>query len=402
MDGVPPDEYTIGTLLNALAKEARAEDALAVYAESSQEHQIPPNRYIISALITALSRSGQPARALEAFEEGKAAGIQADEMMVNSVIDAFARVGDTDTAMQLYTQGRASGLRLATNEATVSSMLCAFSHAGETERAIAFFEQVAPEWPDGRPSPVCYLLLRDVAAQAGDLAAAQRISGMMKSMRSSRLQEEGAQEVAGDAGSSDDEPKREGQRRGMYAFATFACNGKVFKTENGHAERSLPPDAPERQLLNGAAEEMVSELRHCAGFAHHTDSVLLMEGGEAAKVGRARQATWSIMKRTGPVGPAGLLVVGRHAPPRSFLTPNSIVQEAALTAHAEKKALGALIRSGNAGELLKVSVSIRMCRDCHECFKAASAHYGKRISCDDRSNLHVFEGGVCSCGERWR
>lgn len=50
----------------------------------------------------------------------------------------------------------------------------------------------------------------------------------------------------------------------------------------------------------------------------------------------------------------------------------------------------------------QVSVSIRMCRDCHECFKAASAHYGKRISCDDRSNLHVFEGGVCSCGERWR
>lgn len=73
----------------------------------------------------------------------------------------------------------------------------------------------------------------------------------------------------------------------MRTSAISPCACQVFKTENGHAERSLPPDAPERQLLNGAAEEMVSELRHCAGFAHHTDSVLLMEGGEAAKVGDA-------------------------------------------------------------------------------------------------------------------
>ena len=80
---------------------------------------------------------------------------------------------------------------------------------------------------------MCYLLLRDVAAQAGDEDAAKQVSEMMRTMRSSRedggaaeqdtaLQEHNGTEGAGAAEAS------QKLRRGVYPFATFSCRNKVY------------------------------------------------------------------------------------------------------------------------------------------------------------------------------
>jgi len=88
--------------------------------------------------------------------------------------------------LRRYSEGCSEGLPLATNEVTVSAVLCAFARDAQrdtaAERALAFFLEVESQWPRALP-PVCYLLLRDVAAAAGDVAVAQTVQTMMRSMR---------------------------------------------------------------------------------------------------------------------------------------------------------------------------------------------------------------------------
>ena len=100
--------------------------------------------------------------------------------------------------------------------------------------------QVAPLWPNGKPPPVCYLLLRDVAAQANDEVAAKQISEMMRSMRTSRAAGGSGKADDGGGGLSDADSGEETDeevvgastqklRRGVYPFATFSCRNKVRK-----------------------------------------------------------------------------------------------------------------------------------------------------------------------------
>jgi hypothetical protein len=88
--------------------------------------------------------------------------------------------------LRRYTEGCSEGLALATNEVTVSAVLCAFARDAQRDtaakRALAFFLEAESQWPRALP-PVCYLLLRDVAAAAGDVAVAQTVQTMMRSMR---------------------------------------------------------------------------------------------------------------------------------------------------------------------------------------------------------------------------
>ncbi|KAK3275299.1 hypothetical protein CYMTET_16562 [Cymbomonas tetramitiformis] len=303
--GLTPDQVTLGTLLNALAKDGRAEEAHSLYL-AGKGIGLRPNVYILGTLISAFATVGEPGRALEVYEEGQSCGVKPDEFMVNALINAFGRAGDADSAWKLYTEGCEAGLPLATNEVTVSALLCAFAHTRDVPRALSFFEEVSKQWPQGRPPPVCYLLLRDVAAQAGDVAAGQKVSEMMKLMRGAPGSSHADLAEPAAPGKGTDTTSAAPRRRGVRAFATFGCHGKVYRTENGDAEELLPESSAEHGLLAGAAQELVDDLLVGTAYTFHTNSVLMMRGDEAMKA-------------------------------------------AVLTGHAEKKALGALIRVNEKG-----------------------------------------------------
>lgn len=72
-----------------------------------------------------------------------------------------------------------------------------------------------------------------------------------------------------------------------------------------------------------------------------------------------------------------------------------------LDLHAEKKALAYLLESGIREPF--VSVSARMCADCHHAYSIASQMFGVVIRCEDTYGLHVFgKDGSCSCKNHWR
>ena len=53
-------------------------------------------------------------------------------------------------------------------------------------------------------------------------------------------------------------------------------------------------------------------------------------------------------------------------------------------------------------EQIELSVNFKMCADCHAFFKGASALLGRQLVVREPSLTHIFDGGDCSCGDRWR
>ena len=68
--------------------------------------------------------------------------------------------------------------------------------------------------------------------------------------------------------------------------------------------------------------------------------------------------------------------------------------------HCEKKALAAQLELCVAHP--SMTVNIKMCADCHACFKAASSFFNTSIACDDGSHVHTFSDGGCTCNDCWR
>ena len=82
-----------------------------------------------------------------------------------------------------------------------------------------------------------------------------------------------------------------------------------------------------------------------------------------------------------------------------------------LQGHAEKLMLADLLaredkQSKDAGlrpsEQIELSVNFKMCADCHAFFKGASTLIGRQVLVREPSLTHSFEGGECTCGDRWR
>ena len=82
-----------------------------------------------------------------------------------------------------------------------------------------------------------------------------------------------------------------------------------------------------------------------------------------------------------------------------------------LQGHAEKLMLADLLareekQSKHTGlrhsEQIELSVNFKMCADCHAFFKGASALIGRQVIAREPSLTHIFDGGECACGDRWR
>ena len=82
-----------------------------------------------------------------------------------------------------------------------------------------------------------------------------------------------------------------------------------------------------------------------------------------------------------------------------------------LQSHAEKLMLADLLareekQSNGKGlrhrEQIELSVNYKMCADCHAFFKGASTLIDRQMIVREPSLTHIFNGGDCACGDRWR
>jgi pentatricopeptide repeat protein len=353
-EGLQPDSGTVTPLVAAWAAAGEPERALQAHTDALAAG-VRPTARLTSAAVAACASAGDAAAAWRIYDHFRSTADAAtpDAPLLTALIDACARGGDADGAWRAFAEGDAAGVPLSANEAAVCAMLGAFCRARQPDRAMRFFHTVRRAWPRQTPPTSAYLLLRDAAAASNDVALAKEVAAMMQADLPRAKGNKPGKPAEADA-----TPAR---RRAGAAVARFEAEGREWETENGEAEAAPGGDADAARLLAGAGPELVGKLEQQTGYAADTSCVLLMAGGEAA-------------------------------------------QRAALACHAEKKALGALLLRqppSADGAPARVRVSIRMCRDCHAAFAAASALFAREIACDD-GHAHRFVDGVCSCGDRWR
>merc|ERR1712107_973879 len=69
-------------------------------------------------------------------------------------------------------------------------------------------------------------------------------------------------------------------------------------------------------------------------------------------------------------------------------------QETSLRLHGEKKALADLLEHGS--DALDIGKNFKVCVDCHEFMKGASAMLKRRITVREPKMKHQFDNGACS------
>ena len=138
----------------------------------------------------------------------------------------------------------------------------------------------------------------------------------------------------------------------------------------------------------------------------NVDFVTKETGGTLSEIGVAARELWVRLgrsRRYKPVFAALPYAFSRTARRKAMVR--------SLQGHAEKLMLADLLareekQSKDAGlhhsEEIELSVNFKMCADCHAFFKGACALFGYQVIVREPSLTHIFEGGECTCGDRWR
>ncbi|KAJ4813953.1 Pentatricopeptide repeat-containing protein [Rhynchospora pubera] len=73
----------------------------------------------------------------------------------------------------------------------------------------------------------------------------------------------------------------------------------------------------------------------------------------------------------------------------------------ALYYHSEKLAIAFGLIHTRAGDTIRITKNLRVCRDCHEATKFVSRVFDREIILRDRNRFHHFKRGDCSCKDYW-
>lgn len=357
-----PDAATVCALVRARSAAGDPASGAALCASALAAGLVRPSPRLAAAAICAAGRGGDPALAWRLHAACASGGAPPDAAVYAALIDACG--ADADSATRAFLDADAAGLKPHAHEPSLCALLCAYAKARQPARALLLFDSARRHWPGRRPPDAAYLLLRDAAAAAGDEAAARTVAALMAAeMRRGRDSRPGKPGGGADGGG--------GGGGRLAASAAFSALGRAWVTANGEAE------AEAAAAVAGGAGEAAAAARAAA-------ALLAGAGPElCARLGGAYVPDLSCVQ----------LAAGGDGPQRARL----------LASHCEKKALGALlIRAGAAASApLRVRVNIRMCRDCHAAYEAASSAWGARLEVFD-GHAHIFEAGRCSCGGLWR
>jgi pentatricopeptide repeat protein len=177
--------YCANVVLKACSRDGNFEGALGLWRNMLEGSAPRPDKASLASVILACGRSGRGDLAREAFERGKALGVECDAVVVNVLLDACAKGGlPPGDALDVLMDAIES--RVSVDACTIASLLTAYcggersarGNTGRTppkdlvEQAFAIVELGKFLSVDPTP-PVIAALLR-VCVAAGDLSRAAK------------------------------------------------------------------------------------------------------------------------------------------------------------------------------------------------------------------------------------
>jgi len=126
-----------------------------------------------------------------------------------------------------------------------------------------------------------------------------------------------------------------------------------------------------------------SRLLKTFGFLNYCEASFY-EGDRKVKIQNGEDARFDVR---GVIGELATVGEWPFLKKRSSMTE---VEVRHLDSHAEKRVLVHLLKTRPPGESLYLTISLRMCSDCHLFFEACAVHYNRTILAQDADTLHNF------------
>ncbi|KAL1512384.1 hypothetical protein AB1Y20_005642 [Prymnesium parvum] len=386
--GARPNIYSYNAAITACTRASEWRAALALLRRMRTRRAPPPNTVSYNAAIAACARGGAWEHALGLLQRMRRDGVRRDGVTYNSVLDALARRGRWEEAVALLermARGAADGVR--PDAIAIHSAVGACEAAGEWRSAVRLLEAAVAGGGGGGGLRAAGGSAVRACAAAGEAAAAAALLERCERTLGVRLPPSAYAAVREAASRGAPLPVEQYER-------LFKGGAQKHLAKGGERGRAAPPKPLASFVLEGAEVSCA----HGENRSSASDIFLSPQpGGRVRTVDASAEARAfvSAVRRRSAYTPLLAALPSTVARGRSRAR-----QQQLLSQHAEKKAIAAQLSLDYREPYAKLAHC--MCRDCHECFKAASRVYALRIVCDDSRMRHVFEGGECSCGDCWR
>ncbi|KAH6761926.1 Pentatricopeptide repeat superfamily protein [Perilla frutescens var. hirtella] len=372
--------YTISSVLSACA-------ALAALIEGKQMHTVVyktgfgANEYIASSLVDVYAKCGSIAQSHAVFSEAEKTNV----ILWNTMISGFARHARPLEAMMLFEKMQQAFLW--PNEVTYVSILSACAHVGLAEKGRKYFDMMKKEH-NLSPNVVHYSCMVDILGKTGQINEAKELI--------EKMPYEGTASIWGS----------------LLASCRVYRNVEVAEV----AARKLFEIEPN----NAGNHVLLSNIYAANGrWADVASARKLLKSSEAKK---ERGKSWIEIKDT-----VHSFMVGERNHPRIaeiYSRLDKLLEEMEksgfkghiehdlhdveddhkrelLKHHSEKLAFTLGLMCLPSSVPIRIMKNLRICGDCHQFMKVASALTRREIIVRDNNRFHHFREGYCSCGEFW-
>lgn len=341
-----------------------------------------------SAIMDMYAKCGDLESAAAVFRRSLAAGRGGDVNYWNVMISGFGLHGRGEEALRLFRR-MTGGEGVSPDHITLTSLLSACSHAGLVEEGKQIFQEMSEKLAMV-PMVKHYACVVDMLGRAGRLEEARDLIAAMPAPPNDAVWGAllGACRIHGN--------------RELAEFAAGNLlqlepdhSGYYILMSNVYAASTLWPEAGKlrdlmrrRGLKKPAAFSVIEIGREMHGFY-------------TADQGHPERA--AIYRKAAAL--AAEMAAAGYQPDTSCVL-HDVEEEdkkTLLTLHSEKLAVAyGLMRLGAAAAaVIRVTMNLRICRDCHSAFRALSLAKGRTIVVRDANRFHHFAGGACSCKDYW-
>ncbi|KAH6802978.1 Pentatricopeptide repeat superfamily protein [Perilla frutescens var. frutescens] len=372
--------YTISSVLSACA-------ALAALIEGKQVHTVVyktgfgANEYIASSLVDVYAKCGSIAQSYAVFSEAEKTNV----ILWNTMISGFARHARPLEAMMLFEKMQQAFLW--PNEVTYVSILSACAHVGLAEKGRKYFDMMKKEH-NLSPNVVHYSCMVDILGKTGQINEAKELIEKMpfegtasiwgsllascRVYRNVELAEVAARKLF------EIEPNNAGNHvllSNIYAangrWADVASARKLLKSSEAKKERGKSWI----EIKDSVHSFMVGERNH-------------------PRIAEIYSRLDKLLEEMEKLGFKGHIEHDLHDVEDDH-------KRELLKHHSEKLAFTLGLMCLPSSVPIRIMKNLRICGDCHQFMKVASALTRHEIIVRDNNRFHHFREGYCSCGEFW-
>nr|VDD50662.1 unnamed protein product [Brassica oleracea] len=383
-DGIEPDSVSITSVLPACGDTSALSLGKKIH-EYVQRKKLIPNLLVENALIDMYAKCGCLDRARDVFENMKSR----DVVSWTAMISAYGVSGKGRDAVALFSKMQDSGL--VPDSIAFVTTLAACSHAGLLEEGRSYFKLMTDHYKI-TPRLEHLACMVDILGRAGKVKEAYSFIQEMSMEPNERVWGAllGACRVHSDTDigllAADKLFQLAPEQSGYYVLLSniYAKAGRweaVTKVRDIMKSKGLKknPGASNVEVNGDIHTFLVGDRSHPQSDEIYRElDVLVTKMKELGYVPDSESALHDVEEED---------------------------KETHLAVHSEKLAIVFALMNTEEGEednnAIRITKNLRICGDCHVAAKLISQITSREIVIRDTNRFHVFQFGVCSCGDYW-